>query len=507
MAHPFEQPLPGVGHNGGPPIAWQPFAEDPLTGCTGSQVDFIDCPIFEVLLEGERGGGKTDCLIMDFAQHVGVGWGAEWRGILFRQTYKQLADVVAKTTKWFKQIFPGATFNKSDFTWTFPDGEQLLLRHMQDPEDYWNYHGHAYPWIAWEELSNWANDQCYRRMISCSRSTVAPSKRDRLGRPMPRKYRATTNPYGPGHNWIKRRWRLPHGRGVVIRDSLDHNGKVEPPRVAIFSRLRDNPALLAAEPDYMQKVAAAARNAAELAAWEEGSWDVTSGGMFDDIWDDRVHVLEPFEVPKSWKLDRSFDWGSSRPFSVGWWAESDGTPYKTKDGRRVETVKGDLFRIAEWYGCKNGEENVGVHMDPKEIATGIKDYEARMLAAKTIGKRVSPGPADTSIWTEDGSPSHASAMVSKGVVWLKADKGPYSRAQGWTQIRSRLKGSKRVGSEPREEPGLFVFRTCRDWLRTVPSLSRDGANPDDVDTNTEDHAADETRYRVRRRGGVRQRQL
>lgn len=499
--------IPGVGHNGGPPIAWQPAPYNPETGCMGSQVDFLECPVFEVLLEGERGGGKTDCLIMDFAQHVGVGWGAEWRGILFRQTYKQLADVVAKTTKWFKIMFPGATFNKSDFSWTFPDGEMLLLRHMNDPEDYWNYHGHAYPWIAWEELTNWPTKDCYVRMISCSRSTVPHTRKDKFGRSMPRKYRATTNPYGRGHNWVKARFRLPHGRGIIIKDSLDAKGKPEPHRVAILSRLKDNPALLAAEPDYQQKIAAAARNAAELAAWEEANWDVTSGGMFDDIWEESVHVLEPFLIPVTWKLDRSFDWGSSRPFSVGIWAESDGTSYRTKDGRTIPTVRGDLFRIGEWYGCKHGEENVGIHMDPREVATGIKDLEKRLVENGIIKRRIMPGPADTSIWTDDGSPSHASAMLSKGVSWLRADKGPGSRAQGWVQIRARLKAAKPVRGGVREEPGLFIFRTCRDWLRTVPSLSRSGDNPDDIDTNDEDHAADETRYRVRKKGGARQRQL
>ena len=504
---PTAPPAP-VGHNRGPEVAWEPFPEDPETGCSGSQVDFIECPVFEVLLEGERGGGKTDCLIMDFAQHVGVGWGAEWRGILFRQTYKQLSDVVAKTTKWFRLIFPGATFNKQEFTWTFPGGEQLLLRHMNDPEDYWNYHGHAYPWIGWEELSNWATPDCFKRMMSCSRSTVPRERRDRLGRPMPRKYRATTNPYGPGHNWIKRRYRLPAGRGAVIRDSRDSKGNLEPPRVAIFSRLRDNPALLRAEPDYRQKVLAAARNEAEQAAWEEGSWDVTSGGMFDDIWDEAVHVVDPFEVPASWRLDRSFDWGSSKPFSVGFWAESDGTPYRRRDGSLVRTVRGDLFRINEWYGCEDGQEDVGLKMEPEEIADGIRDVEARMASSRLISRRVAPGPADSAIWTDDGRPSQATKMAARRVTWTRADKGAGSRSQGFTAIRGMLKAAKPPrGGGPREEPGLFVFRTCHAWLRTVPSISRDGKNVDDTPKNAEDHALDETRYRVRRKGGSRQRQL
>jgi len=67
----------------------------------GGQAAFLEARLFEVLLEGPRGGGKTDALLMDFGQHVGQGYGAEWRGILFRQTYKQLLDVVGKAKKWF----------------------------------------------------------------------------------------------------------------------------------------------------------------------------------------------------------------------------------------------------------------------------------------------------------------------------------------------------------------------------------------------------------------------
>ena len=102
----------------------------------GSQVAFLlaSC-IFEVLYEGTRGPGKTDCLLMDFLQHVGKGYGAEWRGILFRQTYPQLSDVINKTQKWFRLLFPDAKYNKATHTWTFPDGEQLLFWSREGKRD------------------------------------------------------------------------------------------------------------------------------------------------------------------------------------------------------------------------------------------------------------------------------------------------------------------------------------------------------------------------------------
>lgn len=453
---------------------------------------------------------NTDALIMDFLQHVGVGWGAEWRGILFRQSYPELDDIIKKTKKWIPLIFPTATFNKNDHTWTFKDGEQLLLRHMDNVDDYKKYHGHEYPWIAWEELTNWPTLECYNIMKSCCRSSVSPDKKDKLGRPMPRKYRATTNPYGPGHNAVKKHFRLPEMYGKIIRDVIQTpDGPVEMQRVAIHSMYSENEKLRKAEPGYMANIKMAARNASEAAAWLEGSWDITSGGMFDDIWDSQVHIIEPFEIPSSWKIDRSFDWGSTRPASVGWWAQSDGTDAVRADGTILRTVKGDLFRINEWYVASQTGSNSGLKLSPSEITAGIVAREIkwkyRTLNMKNPLK-VRPGPADSSIWDSSGGPSIAAQMeqkvkvdgvVHKGISWEKADKSPGSRKNGWEAVRQYLKEAKYPEQGgPREKPGMFVFNTCTSFIEKFPVLSRDLKDPDDVNTEAEDHIADETRYRI-----------
>ncbi len=454
----------------------------------GSQRAFLTCPIYEALLEGNRGGGKTDSLIMDFAQHVGQGYGGEWRGILFRQTYKQLDDIVEKTKKWFPLIFPNASFNESKMAWTWPKGEALLLRYMEREEDYWNYHGHSFPWIGWEELTTWPDDSCYRKMMACSRSTR---------RGMPRKYRATTNPYGPGHNWVRARFRLPipPGRlaGEVVRDGLD------PPRVAVRSRLDENRVLLSADPEYVNKIRAAARNPAEEQAWLEGSWDIVAGGMFDDLWRPGVHVVPdlPFAaIPKSWRLNRSYDHGQSKPFSVGWWAESNGEPMRLRiDGqdRVFGAVPGDLFRVAEWYGW-NGRPNEGVRFLSTAIADGIMERQI----AWGIARRVRPGPADSSIFDNyEPGKSIAGDMVRRGVRWVPADKRPGSRKHGWEQIRRYLKGAIPRKDGVREAPGLFICVRCDQFRRTFPVLPRSPRDVDDVDTAAEDHIADEVRYRFR----------
>jgi hypothetical protein len=245
----------------------------------GSQVVFLRCPVFETLYEGERGGGKTDCLIMSYTQHVNTGLGADWRGVIFRKTYKQLRDVVSKTRKWFRLIYPHASFNQQEMTWTWPTGEQLFLSYMRTEADYDNHHGHGYAFVGWEELTAWANDVMYKRMFSCIRSS---NPRVPLG------VRATTNPYGVGHNWVKARFKLPGMRGLVIRGETDpETGDVLPDRVAINSKLVENQLLLRANPNYRGQVLAAARNPSERRAWASGDWDIVAGGMFDDIWDPR----------------------------------------------------------------------------------------------------------------------------------------------------------------------------------------------------------------------------
>lgn len=457
-------------------VTWAPQA--------GSQEAFLACPFYEVLYEGTRGPGKTDALLMDFAQHVGQGHGSEWRGILFRRTFPELADIVAKSKKWFKQIWPQAQFNESKYTWVFPDGEELLFRHFKKQDDYWSYHGHAYPWIAWEELTTWPDSKCYTSMMACSRTTK-PS--------IPLKYRATTNPYGVGHNWVKARWRLPMAPRRLFGQLIKEEGK--PERIAIRGRLDENKVLLHADPDYISRIRAAARNPSELKAWLHGSWDVVAGGMFDDLWDPEYHVVPNIplaSLPRGWRINRAYDHGQSAPFSVGWWAESNGEPVKLK-GRRLGGVPGDLFRISEWYGW-NGEPNEGVRMLSRDIGAGIIERETDwgMMGI------VKAGPADASIFDDyEPGASVAGDMKKSGVRWLPADKGPGSRKQGWEQMRAFLKGSKPGIEGVREEAGLFICERCAQFIRTFPVLPRSDKDLDDVDTNAEDHVADESRYRCR----------
>ena len=285
--------------NGEQEIIWRPQP--------GAQEAFMSATnIFEVLIEGNRGGGKTDCLLMSFCMHVGKGYGEAWNGILFRESFPQLQDVIKKSNKWIPQIWPEAVFNKTNSFWRWPSGETLRFKQFAKEEDYWNYHGHEYPWIAWEELCNWVSDNGYKRMISLCRSSFKPKP----GQPeMPRMIRATANPYGPGHTWVKQRFKPTVMDRIVRKGLVDDDGIPQQPRLVIKSDLEENKILLESDPDYKHKIAMAAKNTAERKAWTSGDWDVVAGGMFDDVWDRNYNVIDPFHIPNNWRILRSFDWG------------------------------------------------------------------------------------------------------------------------------------------------------------------------------------------------------
>lgn len=471
--------------------AWAPLP--------GSQMIFLSSPIFETLYEGNRGGGKSEMLLFDFAKDVDKGHGENWRGILFRKQLGDLDEMVRKADMLYGKLFPGFRFlhAKADYAAVWPNGERLLFRHLANEEEYQEYHGHQYPWIGFEELTQWENDKAYRKMFSCCRPTAQG---------VPTRVRANTNPSGVGHNWVKKRFKLPQMSGRVIR-LLD-----EEPRVAIRSDLHENFPLLHSDPGYPNRIKKAASSPAEAAAWAGGNWDVTFGGMFDDLWDKNTHVIPNLrfkDIPKGWRISRAYDHGQSKPFSLGWFAESNGEPIRIlrsgmgEDGKprsyvqHVGSVRGDLVLVKEWYGCKEGEEDVGVRMRATKIAEGIKDREKDW----GIQYRCNPGPADTEIWSKDNrgtqqAPVNDFESVLGAYCFEKADKSPGSRIRGWQKMREFMEGSIPGADGTRENPGFFVCEGCTKWLELVPTLGRDADNQDEIPEKCEDHSADMTRYRM-----------
>jgi len=449
----------------------------------GSQTAFLNSPYRETMLHGSRGGGKTETAIISFAKNVDKGYGIRWRGVIFRLHYQDLEDVISKSKRLFRELYPEARFlsGKGDLKWVWPTGEELIFRKFNSIDDYSGFHGQEFPWILWEEITNWPTDECYEVMKSCNRSADTYGTD---GEKMPLQYLSTTNPSGPGHGWVKKYFIL---AGDAYAPILN---EVKEARCHIPSSVFENPHM---DDDYVKSLFAIKCPNLKK-AWLYGSWDIVSGGLFSDVWSEKHNTCKPFDIPKTWRISRSFDWGSSKPFSVVWYAESDGSDYIDADGNDVATVRGDLFCILEYYGC-NGEVNVGLRLTAREVAINIRDYEMNHPLLK--GRKVIGGPADTAIWTVENGNSVQVSMRAMGITWKKADKSSGSRKAGWEQIREMLK----AGHDGSGMPALRIWSggSCPWLLMLLPVAPRDKRDPDDLDTDSPDHNLDALRYKVRKK--------
>ena len=502
-------------------VAWRPLK--------GSQTLALSCPAHVIIYHGTRGPGKTDAQLIRFRRNVGLGYGRFWRGVIFDREYKNLDDLVSKSMRWFPNIDPDHKprflSSKSDYRWVWPTGEELLFRVVKKDSDYWSYHGQEFPWIGWNELTKFPTDILFDAMMSCNRSSFRPQDYPQIGPKdeygnitkyllpeMPLEVFATCNPHGVGHNWVKKRFinAAPMGQLAkrvvnVFNPRTQQREDVVKTQVHLFGSYKENVYL---SPEYIAELEMIT-DPNKRRAWLMGDWDIVAGGMFDDVWDKGFHIIKPFNIPHSWKIDRSFDWGSSKPFSVGWWAESDGSDVRLPDGTWRSTVRGDIFRIAEWYGT-NGKTNQGLRLLASKIAEGIVEREIAM----GIYGRVLPGPADNSIWDVENGNAIAADMAKSvsvggksysGVEWMRSDKSKGSRKAGWEMCREYLsdalpqyvkdKEGKKI-RVPREKPGLYAFNTCKYFQELFPILPRDEEDPDDVDTDAEDHIGDEVRYQI-----------
>lgn len=500
--------------NNGTVTVWKPLP--------GSQVDAMACPANHILYEGTRGPGKTDWQLMRFRRLVGVGYGAFWRGVIFDRKYKNLEDIISKSKRWFPAFKDGARFiGSGELKWVWPTGEELHFRHMNRLADYWNYHGQEYPYIGWNELTKYPTSELYDMMMSCNRSSFRPEDypllmpdpidgeglMEVLLPEMPLEVTSTTNPFGPGHNWVKGRFiedddgvEIPAGKIIrntkeVFNPKTQQREMVTKTQARIFGIYKENIYL---SPEAILELESIT-DEAKREAWLYGNWDIIAGGAFDDVWDRAVHIVPRFEVPAAWRIDRAMDWGTTAPFSVGWWAKANGEEvtitYPDGHKRRFCPAAGSLIRCHEWYGTKKIGTNQGLKQSARSVAEGIKDIEEGLRTLGWINDEVWPGPADNSIFPggaeiEDHE-SVSSLMRREGVTWEKSDKSPGSRVNGLQLMRDAM-----LNSKTGDRPGIYIMDHCSAFLKTVPILPRDEEKLDDVDTTAEDHVYDEARYRL-----------
>ena len=396
---------------------------------------------------GARGGGKswavrTKSKLLAF-RYPGI------KILIVRKTYKELQNNhIEQLTA---ELAGFAKYNRSDKMFRFPNGSTISFGYCANEGDLGQYQGAEYDVVFIDEAGQ-LQESWIRKINLCVRGTNG----------FPKRTYYTLNPGGPGHAYFKR---------VFVDRNFNPD---EDPNDYFFiqAKVEDNKALMDTQPDYLREL----ENLPPTlrAAWKDGRWDVYEGQFFEDFRDDPehyqdrrwTHVIEPFEIPDGWTICRSYDFGYGKPFSCAWWAvDYDGT----------------IYRIMELYGCTR-TPNEGVKWTPDKQFEEIHKTEVQHPWLK--GKNII-GVADPAIWDASRGESVADTAARYGVFFTPGDN---ERIAGWMQCHYRLQ------FDEDGYPRMYVFNTCRAFIRTIPTLIYDEHRAEDLDTKMEDHVADEWRY-------------
>ena len=429
------------------------------------QAEFMARPEWEALYGGAAGGGKSDALVVEALRQVHI---PHYKGLILRKTFPQLSELIDKSLNYYPRAFPKARYNDTKHTWTFPSGARIIFGSMQHTKDRLKYQGQAFDFIAFDELTHFTAEE-YLYLFSRCRPN-GPGTRCYI--------RSTANPGGVGHGWVKERFitaaepMTPIWEDITWQDPTGAEHRERRSRIFVPSSVFDNAALLEHDPDYIARLAAMPE--AERKALLYGDWNTFTGQVFTEWrndsrhYDDRrgTHVIDPFRVPKGWSIWCGLDWGYSKPFSVGW--------YAVDYDRR-------LYRIRELYGC-TGQPNTGVKYEPGKVAREIKRIEAEdeNLRGRTIHR-----VGDPAIWSSDGTESIGELFERERVYF---EKGNNARIAGKMQLHNRL------AFDEDGVPMLYIFSSCKHFIRTVPNLVYSERDVEDIDTDGEDHIYDECRY-------------
>lgn len=427
----------------------------------GPQHALIDCPLPLVFFGGARGGGKTDGVLGKWAIEE-ARYGSSFNAIMFRRTTVSSEDAIERSRQIFEPL--GGKYNASTLNWRMPNGGRVAFRYLDKVTDADEWQGRNVTHVWVEEAGQYATPAPIDKLFGVMRSAGG----------VPVQMILTANPGGPGQMWLRDRFELhpfPQ-RPRIVRVQINE-GSIQ--AAVIPSRITDNQALLTADPEYISRLKMV--GSAELVrAWLDGDWSAIEGAFFSD-WDERKHVVPWFEPPAEWLRFRSMDWGYAAPFSVGWWCIV-GDPVTFGN---ITVPRGAMLRYREWYGATGPQK--GLRLDADQVADGIKEREA--------GEAITYGVLDPSAFAQDGGPSIAERMAMRGVMFRKADNRRLGNGLGalggWDQMRRRMRGENGV-------PMIYCVDTCRDSIRTIPALQHDPGKAEDLDTEAEDHAADEWRY-------------
>ncbi len=396
---------------------------------------------------GARGGGKS-WSVREKAKFFCFRYGGI-KVLIVRRTYPELNRNHILPLR--QQLAGIAKYNASDKMFTFPNGSTITFGYCKNDADLDQYQGTEYDIIFFDEATHLTEYQL--KIIAATNRGVNI---------FPKRIYYTCNPGGPGHAYIKR----------IFVDKVYVDKEKPEDYTFIQALVDDNKILMEMSPDYVDQLDNLPTQ--KRKAWREGLWDIFEGQFFEEFTDspqhykDRqfTHVIEPFDIPPSWRIYRSFDWGFRKPFSCDWWAVDH---------------EGRAYLIYQYYGC-TGVPNEGVKMNPHEVFKEIRRYERELKWLK--GKRIE-GVADPAIWNSQTGESIAEIADMYGVYFNKGDN---SRLNGWMQCHYRMNFDKEG------YPMVYFFNTCKDAIRVLQLLQYSEKKVEDLDTDQEDHFADSFRY-------------
>lgn len=433
-------------------IEWRPH--------NGPQTRFHLSHAYETLFGGTKGPGKTDTLLREGLRQIHI---PNFRAIIFRRTYPNLREIIDRSHKYFGGI--GGKFNSQDHRWTFPSGASYAFGHVQHEHDKYNHNGHEYHYIGFDEVTEFTETQ-YLFLMAQNRTSDARIKCY---------IRATANPGGVGHGWVKKRFidclkplEMKYFKRVENDDvECAANDPHAVSREFIPATVYDNPSITENDPNYIKRLEQLPEEDKQALLY--GNWDIFKGQFFK-AWRRTIHVKER-EISKGFFKFCALDYGYAAPSSVGWY---------------FVDFDGNLHRYRELY---------------KEGFTYTQLAE-KVMEMTPEDEKIEYCVADPAIW---GDRSHHGKDGIKGesggetmqVIWrsftalIKADN---SRIIGWGRMREML--------EPKQmKDGSFVAKftvgpQCRDFIRTVPALIHDDRKAEDCNSDGEDHCADEARYAI-----------
>ena len=438
-------------------ISYQPTAKQKLFHASHAN---------EILYGGAAGGGKTKALVMDALfrclQNPGT------TAAIFRRTFRELEDTDIKEAiaSYPKSL---AKYNAGRHEFSLVNGSKILFRHCENEADRFNYSGIEIQFLYFDELTS------FEQVIYDFLKTRLRAKKTLNVVPI---VRSASNPGNIGHGWVKKMFvdagpYLSIQEQEIYSETLHRSKKIRTQYIP--SLAMENPFIT---DDYIfeleQKPEALRR------ALLNGDWDSFEGQVFKEFVDDPAHyedrrwthVIAPFEIPRDWPRYFSFDWGYSDPFSCQWWAID---------------YNGVAYMYREWYGCVPGRADTGIEITPQQIADGILEREEPEIKDNIKVLRV----ADPSIFEKSRGDSIADKMAPgfygrhQGVVFSKGDN---ARHAGKMEVHERLR------FDENGKPKMYIFSSCKEWIRTVPTLPYDEKKTEDVDSEAEDHSYDATRY-------------